>query len=620
MYEPIYFTPEMAWVLGILGLTVFLFISELVRVDVAAFTVMMLLGLMELIPWAPSLIPGDQLFKGFASNAVISIIAVLILGNALDKTGLMSRLASFILRVGGRTERRIIAVVSGVAGIVSGFMQNLGAAALFIKVINRIALRTGLSPSRLLMPMGFCAIMGGTLTIIGSSPLILLNDLIASSNTTLPEGVPPMRRFAMFDFAPVGLALIVTGILYFVLFGRHILPAIKSDQHQNISTAEYFRRLYGVEGDIFETHVPRGSLLAGKTVGEAEALLGNCCAIIGLYQNRDLRISPANDVVIQAEAELGLIGGRNNIRAACRILDLQISQRLKYFVETLSLSQAGISEVVIPPRSQIIGKTLQDIRMRKTHGASVLAINRGGKVIMDSLRELPLQSGDTLVLHSLWEDLVVLEKNPDFVVITSNFPHDIILHQKLPHAVTIFAITMGLVLFSDLRLSVSLMSGAIAMIACGVMTIDEAYKSICWQTVFLMAGLIPLGVAMETTGTAAWIAMQTMSLLGEMPIWMLQSAVAVLATAFTLLMSNVGATVLLVPLAVKLAVLSGADPSVFALTVAISTSNSFLIPTHQVNALIMGPGGYRNADFLRAGAIMTTLFLIVSLVMLNIIF
>ncbi|MFW5731543.1 MAG: SLC13 family permease, partial [Desulfonatronovibrionaceae bacterium] len=313
-------------------------------------------------------------------------------------------------------------------------------------------------------------------------------------------------------------------------------------------------------------------------------------------------------------------GNKENIQRVCREGDLQCLGMLKNFSEALSRATAGISEVVIPPRSNLAGKTLKDIRMRKSFGTSVLAVNRSGRVIRDSLRDLPLRAGDVLVLHSLWEDLVDLEKNPDFVVISRDFPHDVILHEKLPHAVVISAITFGLVIFTDLRLSIPLMSGAIAMVMAGVLSMDEAYKAVSWQSVFLLAALIPLGLAMETTGTAQWIALQTVHLLGNVHFLVLQAAVAVLATAFTLLMSNVGATVLLVPLAINIALLSGADPAMFAMTVAISTSNSFLIPTHQVNALIMEPGKYRNADFMKAGAGMTVIFLAVSLLMLNLLF
>jgi di/tricarboxylate transporter len=177
-----------------------------------------------------------------------------------------------------------------------------------------------------------------------------------------------------------------------------------------------------------------------------------------------------------------------------------------------------------------------------------------------------------------------------------------------------------MVLFTDIRLSVALLTGAMGMILSGVIKIEEAYRAVSWKTVFLLASLIPLGLAVETSGTAKWIAEEVVGMVGGAAPWVIQASIAVLATFFTLVMSNVGATVLLVPLAVNIAIQVGADPAVYALTVAIATSNSFLIPTHQVNALIMGPAGYRVPDFMRAGGIMTVLFLVVMMLMMNLVF
>ena len=189
--------------------------------------------------------------------------------------------------------------------------------------------------------------------------------------------------------------------------------------------------------------------------------------------------------------------------------------------------------------------------------------------------------------------------------------------EKVKYALVFFGIAIGLVIFSNLRLSAALMTGAIGMILSGVLRIDEAYRSVDWRTVFLLASLIPLGIAVEHSGTATWIAQNILALFGDVPHWILLAVVAVLTTIFTLVMSNVGATVLLVPLAVNIAIGAGADPRVFALAVGLAASNSFLLPTNQVNALIMGPGGYRNHHFLRAGSIMTLLFLLVLIPMLE---
>ena len=221
--------------------------------------------------------------------------------------------------------------------------------------------------------------------------------------------------------------------------------------------------------------------------------------------------------------------------------------------------------------------------------------------------------------HTSWRNLKKLRNSEDYAVVTDHVDEEL-RPNKIKPALLFFLIALGLVLFSELRLSVSLLVGGLGMILTGVLTMDEAYRAVSWKTVFLLASLIPLGMAVEESGTAAWIAGQTLAILGDVPIWLLQTVIAILSTMFTLVMSNIGATVLLVPLAVNIAVGAGADPALFALTVAIATSNSFIIPTHQVNALIMGPAGYRVIDFMRAGTIMTILFLVVSLFMLNLVF
>ncbi|MBU1664685.1 MAG: SLC13 family permease, partial [Gammaproteobacteria bacterium] len=264
----------------------------------------------------------------------------------------------------------------------------------------------------------------------------------------------------------------------------------------------------------------------------------------------------------------------------------------------------------------------RDVWMRKTYGIAMVALHRGGETLRegDGIRNLKLLAGDTLVVHTTWEALDRLQKDKDFVVVTTEYPHEETRPNKVAPALLFFGVALFMLLFTDVRLSLALMAGAIGMILTGVLRIEEAYHAVSWKSVFLLASLIPLGLAVETSGTAAWIAQQTLSLLGGVPTWVLQLAIAVLATLFTLVMSNVGATVLLVPLAVNIAIGAGANPAVFALTVALATSNSFILPTHQVNALIMGPGGYKVTDFLRAGGIMTVLFLGVMMLMLNLIY
>ncbi len=621
MIENLTLTNDMMIVLGILGFTVFLFVSEIVRVDVAAIIVMVIVGVVSYF-YTP-LVEINHLFDGFSSNAVMSIIAVMIIGAGLDKTGLMGTVAAHILRIGGQTEKRIIPLVSGTVAIISSFMQNVGAAALFLPVIGRISNRTGLPMSRLLMPMGFCAILGGTVTMIGSSPLILLNDLILTSNRNLPAGVEQMTTFNLFDVTPVGLALVATGVLYFMYVGNRLLPAVKKKKSEGSTggtTMSYLRETYGLSGDLFEVEVPAESPLVGKTVEQVEFGTDHKLLIVAMYGNRKRLVSPARDVEIVPNTVIAFIGGSDEIGEFAVRQRVKIRADLSTFADILAPVHAGVAEIVLPPSSKLTGKTMADIRMRKTYGISVLALHRGGETQRTKLGDIKFQAGDTLIVHTQWEDLARLQKDRNFVVVTTDFPHEELRPHKVNWALVFFLTALGLVLFTDLRLSVALMVGAVGMIISGVLTMDEAYEAVSWKTVFLLASLIPLGLAVEGTGTARWIAQQTLELLDGMPIWGLQAAIGVLATVFTLVMSNVGATVLLVPLAVNIALGAGADPRIFALTVAICTSNSFLIPTHQVNALIMGPAGYKVVDFMRAGGVMTVLFLIVAIAMLNVVF
>ena len=618
-------TTAVAWVSAVLLLTIYLFAFEIVEVDVAAVTVMVVLGLTGLLyglmGLSAPLVDPKNLFNGFAGNAVMSIVAVMIIGAGLDKTGLMSKVAAFILKIGGSTETRIIPIVSGTVGFISSFMQNVGAAALFLPVVSRISARTGLPMSRLLMPMGFTAILGGTVTMVGSSPLILLNDLILTSNSALPAD-KQMETFSIFSVTPIGIALVTTGILYFVLAGRYVLPKNKTEGAEGTSAVDYIKDTYGVDYGVYEIKVIPDSALVNKNVLDIEREHKIRVVAVSAGQKGE-PIWPHRETVLKAGQIIGVIADQHAVNNLKETSNIQATKNLTIFADLLVANRGGIAEVVIPPSSSLIGKSSVELWMRKTYGLAVLAIHRGGETIRegDGVRDLPLQAGDTLVGHIMWDALDRLKKDKkNFVVVTTEYPHEETRPHKLGYAVFFFFIALSLVLFSDLRLSISLLVGAMGMVLSGVLSMDEAYRAVSWKTVFLLASLIPLGFAVESSGTAAWIADQTLKTIGDVPTWILQSVIAMLATFFTLVMSNVGATVLLVPLAVNIAIKAGADPAVFALTVAIATSNSFLIPTHQVNALIMGPGGYRVPDYLKAGGIMTILFLIVSVTMLNIVF
>ena len=626
--ELIALNTEMSVVLAVLAVTVTLFVTEVFRIDLTAIITMVALGLLSQIPGLSNLADTSRLFDGFASNAVISIIAVMIIGAGLDKTGLMSIIAGYILKVGGNTEKKIIPIIAGSVGVISSFMQNVGAAALFLPVVSRISVRTELPMSRLLMPMGFCAILGGTITMVGSSPLILLNDLIGVANSGLPNE-QQMQPFGLFDVTPIGFCLVITGILYFVIFGSWVLPN-KASNDSGVSAQSmrnFVKSTYGLKADIFEISVPVGSILIGHSL--ANVMDAHHIYIIGTDYRGKRTVAPMASTKIEAPCRLAILGLKRIVQEFTDDYGLEILPSLQSFSDDFATTQAGVAEIVVPPGSSVIGKTPGEVRYRAAHGLSLLAIHRGEETLSHvetpehaatQLTDVPLLAGDTLVVHTKWVSLTRLSENRDYVIVTSGYPREEVRPQKVGWALVFFGIAIGMILFSDVRLSLCLLTGACGMIVTRVLSVDEAYAAIGWNTVFLLASLIPLGIAVQATGTASWIAQQVLILLDGWPVWSLQVCVAILATIFTLVMSNVGATVLLVPLAISIAIAAGGNPAIFALTVAISTSNSFFIPTHQVNALIMGPGGYRVIDFMRCGSIMTVLFLVVSMVMMNIVF
>ncbi|MFN3842482.1 MAG: SLC13 family permease [Rehaibacterium terrae] len=604
-------TTEMMLVLGLVGFTMVMFMVEKLRPDVTALIVLVALGLLGLVP-------ADQLFDGFAGNAVISVIATMILGAGLDRTGALNRLAVWLLRASRGMEERLILLTSAIAGGVSSVMQNPSAAALFLPVASRLSARTGIALSRLLLPIGVAIVMGGSLTMVGNSPLIMLNDLLLSANRNLPPGVATLQPFTMFAPIPIGLALLLLGLLFFRLVGRRWLAG----EDKNVTparTESYFAQAYGIEGDVFELTVTSESPLVGMSVGEAEAQKG-APLFLAIKSGNESRLAPPADTMIWVGSVLGVMGTREQINDYAQNNLLRVSPRLRHFGDLFNPSRAGISEAVVPPTSRYIGKTQAELQLRKRFGLSLLAINRDGQVWREDIRHMPIKAGDMLVFHSIWQDLAAAAESRDFVVVT-DYPKEEQRPHKLWHALLVFAVALGLALSAELPVPVALMTGAVGMLVLGVLNMDEAYSAINWKTVFLMASLIPLGWAMDATGTAAWVSQQVLARLGgDWPIWVLEAAVGLLTTLFALVITHVGATVVMVPMAINFAIAVGGNPTVFALIVALSASNNFLSASNPVLSVIAGPAGYRPRDLLRVGLPLTLLYLAVVLLVVNLMF
>jgi len=593
-------TTEMILVMSMIGLAVFLFIAEWIRVDMVAILMTVTLPLLHLVT-------PKEAFSGFSSNAVISIIAVIIIGAGLDKTGLINRLVKPVMKVAGNSSSRVVIAMGATVAVISSFMQNIGAAALFLPAIKRVSKSMNISLSQMLMPIGFCAILGGTITLVGCSPLILLNDLLAPFN---------LEPFGLFDVSPIGLALVGSGIVFFIFFGRFVLPKGKAgDSGSSDESIKGLESSYEHLGDPFELKVP-GNFTDFRdplTIKDIrEKYLVNVVAIAGRDGFKFISVAP--DMEIRSDADIVVYGLQENVEKMAKELGITIKDSLDVFKNEMSAAISGTIEAVVAPRSDLIGKTLKKAHFWEQFQVNPLAIYRSDKAFYSGLSDFVLRSGDSILLQGTWERFNILQERHNFIFTTP--VSEVLKPQKSLIAGFWLALAIVMIIIFKIQLSVCLMTGAFGMIVCRVLTIDEAYKAVDWRTIFLLAGLIPLGIATEKTGAAAWIAHTLLTLIGDVSPVVLLTAIAVLSTFFTLVISNVGATVLLVPLVVNMAMAAGVDPRMAALVVGLATSNSFMLPTHQVNALYMGPGRYRSVDFIKAGGIMTVLFIVVLIGML----
>lgn len=602
---------DMWLVLGLMAFTMIMFVWERLRQDVTALLVLVCLGL-------TGLVPVEQLFDGFAGNAVISVIATMILGAGLDRTGLLNRVAVWLLRKSKGYEERLVLLSSGVAGMVSSVMQNPSVTALFLPVAARLSARTGVSLGRLLLPIAICVVMGGALTMVGSSPLILLNDLLVAANRNLPPGVATLRPLEMFAPLPYGLALLAMALLFFRLFGRRLLGQGGDKGVAPGRTESYFARAYGIEGEVYELTVTSESPLVGMSVLEAESMRG-APLLLALKSGSEARLAPPADQMIWVGSVLGVMGPREQVNDYAQNNLLRLQARLRNFADLFNPSRAGISEAVIPPNSQLVGQTLEQLHLRKRLGISVLAINRGSEVHREEIRGMPLRAGDLLVFHSFWRDLGMAAGSRDFVVVT-DYPKDEQRPHKLWHALFCFGLALALALSSEVAVPVALMTGAVGMLLLGVINMDEAYASVNWKTVFIMASLIPLGWAVDSSGVANFVASATLEHFGALPGWALLGLLGLITTGLALVISNVGATVIMVPMAINIAISTGGEPVQYAMVVALSASNNFLTGSNPVLAMVSGAAGYRVRDLLKVGLPVGALYLLLVLTISYVVF
>lgn len=571
----------------VIAITIILFMSNRVRLDLAAVLASLALAWLGLI--APL-----EAISGFASNAVVAMASVMILSYGIERTGVTSRLARAIVGYAGKNESRIIATVSLTVGLISSVIQNVGAAALFLPAMRRIGKQTAIPLSRLMMPMGFAAILGGTVTMIASGPLIVVNDLLRQA------GEEP---FGLFSVTPIGIPLLIAGVALFSWAGSRLLP-----KKETAVSKSDVAVIWGIDYTIRTSIIPPSSPLIGKRREDLPCTIGSELHLLAIRNRREITVAPSRYTQFEAGQELAFLGSEEAFIHFVMEYGCSASPPNSAMKEILDSEGFGFAELIVRPKASIIGKSMRDIGFRQTFSIEPLIHQSGQIESRADFSDTPFSAGDAIVAFGAWSSLRLLASHQDLLLLTN--PQEEEARQGMGRlAVLIFAASLALTATS-MPISLALLTGAAAMIITGIVTADEAYRAVEWRTVVLIGCMIPFGIAMERTGMAEIISASVSGALAGAHPLAVMLALAVLATSLSLIISNVAATVLLVPLV--LAADLGADPRSLALLVAVSAQNSFILPTHQVNALLMDPGGYSTRDYLRAGSVMTILFLAIA--------
>ena len=587
-------TIDIALTLLIILTALVLFATEKLRVDVVALLVLISVGVLGLIP-------ADQLFTGFSNSAVITVWAVYMVSGGLFKTGVADTMGRIILKVAGDGETRLIAMIMLTVGVISAFMNNVGAVAMLLPAVVGISRQTKVPVSKLLIPLAFASLLGGTMTLIGTPANILAAGIVTEA------GLP---TFGFFEYTPMGIVVLAAGIIYMVTIGRRLLPI-----RQGARGKEDIDRLRGY---VTEVRVAANSPLDGKTLLESRLGEEYDFTVVAMQRENGYQPPLHRDTLIRSGDLLAVESSAANILAAGKALGLTIAVDQELDIDLLEPRDIELVEVAVAPNSHLVGLSLDEAHFRERYGFTALGISRQGEMIRQELRDVPLEAGDMLLLQGSHFRIDELQEGRDFLVLVP-VEHEQYRLNKAPIAIGALLLAIVLTIFAGMNIALSMVIAAMIMILSGALTIEEAYESVDWRTVFLVAGMLPLGFAMAETGTAEFLADIILGIFGPFGPRATLAGIYLLAALITQPMSNAAAIVLVMPIALDTALGLDANYKTFTMAVVIGAATSFLSPVgHKANVLVFGPGGYKFTDYARVGALLTIILLIVSMIFLPI--
>lgn len=580
--------------LGVVVAALVCFIAEWLPVDITALCVAVILIVLGLVT-------PEEGIAGFSNSATITVMAMFILSAGITRTGVVQVFRDLLLRWGGKSIFRQILVMGFLVGPISGFINNTAVVAIFMPIVEDWCRKRGISPSKLLMPLSFVTILGGMITVIGTSTNVLASGL----SQDLGYG-----EFKLFQFTALGIVTFLIGLVYLAFIAPRLLPNRRNLESDRISED------YGLEDYVTEVIVRPNSKLIDKTLRTAQLRRDFQVDILEIIRNGERLPQPIASRPICADDILMVRGKTDDVLKIRTEQDLDILPDLKFNRESLetklSSANEGIAEVLILSNSRLIGTTLKDLKFRQRYNLTVLAIRRGESLIRDRLNTTPLRFGDLLLVQGAKQSLLGLQTTRELLVIEQKEPEAI----RRDKAWLAIAIILGVIIvaaFDWLPILVSALAGVVLMIITGVLKPGELYGAVRWDVIFLLAGLIPLGTAMENSGATKWLADSLLTFGGNLNGYWILLFFFIVTSLLTEILSNNASVVLLIPIAAEVAKSLNLNPVAMMFAVTFAASNSFMTPIgYQTNTMVYSPGGYKFGDFFRVGAPLNLLMAIVT--------
>jgi di/tricarboxylate transporter len=582
-----------------LGIAAFLLLGNILRADIVALLLMLALGL-------SGILTSQEAFSGFGRAAVIIMLSAFVLAEGLHRSGMTERMGSYIIKLFGKGERRLIFGVMTASATLSLFMNNIAAASLLFPSLSGVARRSKVSPSKLLMPLAFGTILGGMATLLTTTNIIVSGLL---RDAKLPG-------FTLTEFAPIGLPLAFVGILFMVFWGRRLLPnQSPAQRHEESGESDDLLNTYQLAERLVRAEVRTGGSLDGSTLENSGLREKYHLNVIAIQRGKSTLAIEAKTILKGADILLIMARPEDSLPASL-VEMLVILPSGEWQQDYLSTPNMKLIEAAIAPRSHLAHQTLQEIRFGQKFGARVLAVWRRGRSIRTRLADLPLEFGDGLLLQGTEKSLDLLRTEPGLILLAESAPSTRMTLRGW-FTTLIMAVTLILaVVFPD-QIAEIMLGGAMTMVLIGTMSMDQAYRAIDWRSLFLVAGMLSVGVAMNKTGASTMFANAIISTFGEAGHLALLAGFVFLTVALTQVINGAAAVTVVAPIAIATAQQVGMDPRSMAMAVALASSMAFMSPLgHSVNVMVMGAGGYTFRDYARVGIPLTIILVIILLVIL----